>query len=154
MDTQSISNTTLLETHFSNYLSAFETLTPETLENDLSSRWHQQVEFKDPFNHVFDREHCQRIFEHMFTQCIDPKFTVNHKMLNGSVGSAYWTFEFKLSAKDNKPQTIMGNSLIELDSDGLIIKHIDYWDAAEQFYEKIPLIGGLIRLVKKRLRVD
>ncbi len=135
------------------YLKVFESLTLQSLETDLKPLWHDNVEFKDPFNHVFGKAHCTRLFEHMFTQCFEPRFTIQYKMLTGSVGSAYWIFEFKLAENDKAPQKIKGNSLIEFDADGLVIKHIDYWDAAEQFYEKIPLLGSLIRLVKKRLQV-
>ena len=27
---------------------------------------------------------------------------------------------------------------------------IDYWDASEQFYMKLPIIGGLLRLIRKQ----
>ena len=36
---------------------------------------------------------------------------------------------------------------------GMVIEHIDYWDSGEQFYEKIPIIGGLLRIIKNRLKV-
>jgi hypothetical protein len=29
--------------------------------------------------------------------------------------------------------------------------HRDYWDAAEELYEKLPVVGGLMRLIKRRL---
>jgi hypothetical protein len=34
----------------------------------------------------------------------------------------------------------------------LITEHRDYWDAAEELYEKIPVLGGLMRWLKKRAR--
>jgi hypothetical protein len=34
----------------------------------------------------------------------------------------------------------------------LIKEHRDYWDAAEELYEKIPVLGGLMRWLKKRAR--
>jgi hypothetical protein len=37
-------------------------------------------------------------------------------------------------------------------ADGRIARHRDYWDVAEELYEKVPLLGGLMRLVKRRLR--
>jgi hypothetical protein len=37
-----------------------------------------------------------------------------------------------------------------LDSDGLITVHRDYWDAAEELYEKLPLVGGVMRWLKAR----
>jgi hypothetical protein len=37
-----------------------------------------------------------------------------------------------------------------LDEAGRITLHRDYWDAAEELYEKLPLIGGLMRWLKRR----
>jgi hypothetical protein len=28
--------------------------------------------------------------------------------------------------------------------------HRDYWDAAEELYEKLPVVGGVMRWLKKR----
>ena len=33
---------------------------------------------------------------------------------------------------------------------GRILLHRDYWDAAEELYEKIPLVGALMRWLKTR----
>ena len=38
-------------------------------------------------------------------------------------------------------------------ADGRVAYHRDYWDAAEEVYEKIPLLGGLLRWIKRRLQV-
>ena len=37
-------------------------------------------------------------------------------------------------------------------ADGRVVEHRDYWDAAEQLYEKLPLIGGVLRLLKRSMR--
>jgi steroid Delta-isomerase len=31
-----------------------------------------------------------------------------------------------------------------------VVFHRDYWDAAEELYEKLPVIGALMRWLKKR----
>jgi hypothetical protein len=30
--------------------------------------------------------------------------------------------------------------------------HRDYWDAAEEMYEKLPVVSGLMRWLKRRAR--
>jgi len=37
-----------------------------------------------------------------------------------------------------------------LDSHNLIVVHRDYWDAAEELYEKLPWVGGLMRWLKRK----
>jgi hypothetical protein len=32
------------------------------------------------------------------------------------------------------------------------VYHRDYWDVAEELYEKVPVLGGLLRTIKRRLR--
>jgi hypothetical protein len=34
--------------------------------------------------------------------------------------------------------------------DGRVIRHRDYWDAAQELYEKMPVIGGLMRWLRRR----
>ncbi|MCA0424309.1 MAG: nuclear transport factor 2 family protein, partial [Proteobacteria bacterium] len=39
---------------------------------------------------------------------------------------------------------------LRLAADGRIAEHRDYWDAAEELYEKLPAIGALMRWLKRR----
>ena len=48
------------------------------------------------------------------------------------------------------PQTIRGGSHLVFSEDGLVTLHRDYWDAAEELYEKLPVVGSLMRWLKKR----
>lgn len=45
----------------------------------------------------------------------------------------------------------LGMSHLRFDAQGLVVYHQDYWNAADGLYEHIPLLGGMIRAIKKRL---
>jgi len=62
-----------------------------------------------------------------------------------------WDFEFRMRGKPVS-QCIRGSSHIRFNSAGLVIYHRDYWDAAEELYEKIPLLGNLMRFLKRQAR--
>jgi hypothetical protein len=47
-------------------------------------------------------------------------------------------------------QVIRGGSHLTLDPDGRISDHRDYWDAAEELYEKLPGLGALMRWLKRK----
>ena len=47
---------------------------------------------------------------------------------------------------------IEGSTYLVFGVDGRVVEHRDYWDAAEQLYEKLPLIGGVLRLLKRSMR--
>ena len=58
------------------------------------------------------------------------------------------------SIKKYKPdlaQVIRGSSHLRFDAQSKVCYHRDYWDAAEELYEKLPLIGGLMRFMKRRM---
>ena len=42
------------------------------------------------------------------------------------------------------------NAPLVFNEQGLVTMHRDYWDAAEELYEKLPLLGGLMRWLKRR----
>ena len=49
-------------------------------------------------------------------------------------------------------QVIRGASQLVFDELGRITLHRDYWDAAEELYEKLPLLGSLMRWLKGQAR--
>ena len=128
----------------------FEAVTPHNL-NRLGEFYHPQARFKDPFNEVVGIPAIQHIFAHMFVQLDQPRFVVTHQVLQGQQCCLTWEFRFGFKGfKTGQTQTILGASHLVLDEAGLITLHRDYWDAAEELYEKLPLIGGLMRWLKRR----
>ena len=49
------------------------------------------------------------------------------------------------------PQVIRGASHLRFDSAGKVTWHRDYWDAAEELYMTLPVIGWLMRRLRKAL---
>jgi hypothetical protein len=47
-------------------------------------------------------------------------------------------------------QAVRGASHVVFNEQGLVTMHRDYWDAAEELYEKLPVVGGVMRWLKKR----
>ena len=53
--------------------------------------------------------------------------------------------------KPDVVQKIHGASHLKFDTTGRIAYHRDYWDAADELYAKLPLIGPVMRYLKRRL---
>jgi steroid Delta-isomerase len=107
--------------------------------------------FKDPFNEVHGSAAIERIFAHMFHQLTEPRFVIVERAVDGDSAWLSWNLEYRLGA--GKPvQTIHGASHLKFAADGRVSCHRDYWDTAEELYESIPLLGGVLRLIKSRLR--
>ena len=132
------------------YIKFLEKLSPETLD-EISIYVAPNIRFKDPFNDVEGIEEMKMIFSHMFEEIEDVSFKVNKSFTGENNGCIEWTFSGKLR---EKPWIFNGTSILIFDHMGLIVEHTDYWDAAREFYEKIPFIGWVLALIRKRIAVS
>lgn len=129
----------------------YETLTPETLSR-IGEHYAADCYFKDPFNEVRDIDSVRDIFERMFRDLIDPRFRVEESLLDLDRAMLRWTFTFRVRAwQPHAVHVVEGVSLVRFGEDGRVVHHRDYWDPAEALYEKMPLIGTLLRAVKRRM---
>jgi steroid delta-isomerase len=127
----------------------FETISPASLDQ-VAELYTLDARFKDPFNEVQGPEAIRRIFEHMFESLDEPRFIVRDTIVQGRQAFLTWDFVFRMKRFDRAPQTIRGGSHLVLAADGRITLHRDYWDAAEELYEKLPVVGSLMRWLKRR----
>ena len=126
----------------------FESLTPESVAR-LGEHYAENAWFKDPFNEVEGLERIQRIFEHMFRRLEAPRFRVTDRI--GDAGGAMLAWEFRFRMR-GRAMLIRGATHLRFDGRGKVAYHRDYWDAAEELYARLPLLGGLMRLLQRRLR--
>jgi hypothetical protein len=63
-----------------------------------------------------------------------------------------WTMDVQFNNLNRgKLSRSSGMSHLRLDSDGLIKFHQDYWDSTSGFFQYVPIVGTLIRWIKRRL---
>ena len=130
----------------------FETLTPQSVA-DIATFYDPQARFKDPFNEVTGVPAIERIFQHMFGALDQPRFVITAQVLQGA--QCFLTWEFRFGFKGHQrgvTQVILGATHLTLSDAGQITLHRDYWDAAEELYEKLPLLGSLMRWLKRRAK--
>lgn len=126
----------------------FESISQENTV-DLKQIYTEDVFFKDPFNEVNGIQHVITIFDHMFHQLDQPRFVVTTHVSQGDQAFLTWDFLFKMKRFNRNEQCIRGASHIRFAADGHVSYHRDYWDVAEELYEKLPLIGSVMRGLKK-----
>lgn len=136
---------------FLRYAAIFESLTPESLP-ELCKLVSPDIHFKDPFQEVRGVDAFRHIFADMFARLTAPRFEVQ-SVATTSINTAFirWDFTFQMN-KNSRPQLIKGVSEILLNAQGLVSEHIDFWDAAENVYEKIPVIGSILRVMKRQFQ--
>jgi steroid Delta-isomerase len=127
----------------------FEGLAPADLAR-LGEIYTDDARFKDPFNEVRGVPAIRGVFEHMFASLDAPRFVVREVIVQGPQCFLTWDFVFRMRRFNKGEQIIRGGSHLQLGPDGRITLHRDYWDAAEELYEKLPVLGGLMRWLKRR----
>lgn len=136
--------------HVARVIAFFETLTPQTLDQ-LAQVYAADARFKDPFNDVCGLDAIRRIFEHMFVALRQPRFVITRHVAQGADCFLTWDFYFFMDRLGGgAEQKIAGATHLVFNAEGRIGLHRDYWDAAEELYEKLPIVGSLMRWLKRR----
>ena len=128
----------------------FETLSRANVAR-IGEFYTADARFKDPFNDVRGPAAIGRIFDHMFEQVEAPRFEVHAAIAQGEQAFLTWTMHFRLRGA---AAAIRGASHLHLAPDGRVAEHRDYWDAAEELYEKLPVLGALMRWLRRKLAAD
>jgi ketosteroid isomerase-like protein len=135
--------------HLERTVALFENLKRQDLPR-LAEFYTAEARFKDPFNEVQGTAAIQRIFEHMFVTLDEPRFVIRERIVQGQQCFLTWDFLFRMKRFNRDEQCVRGGSHLVFAEDGRIQLHRDYWDAAEELYEKLPLVGALMRWLKRR----
>lgn len=137
------------QTRINALLQFYQTLTPESV-SDFGTFYSETAYFKDPFNEVHHLADIQAIFSRMFRQIDEPRFEILERV--GDQGGLFlvWDLHFRLGSwKPDQARRIHGVSHLRFDADAKVCYHRDYWDTGEELYEKLPLLGLGVRLLRR-----
>jgi steroid Delta-isomerase len=130
----------------------FQTLTPASVVR-MDEVYMPDAHFRDPFNEVRDIESLKRIFNEMFVRLHDPHFVIIETIAEENGAVLIWDFTFRMkSLQPAMPRRIHGLSHVRFAADGRVNYHRDYWDAAGELYERLPIVGSLMRWLKSRAK--
>jgi limonene-1,2-epoxide hydrolase len=129
------------------YAQFMGSLSQETLPQ-IAQHVANDVLFRDPFNEVVGIEKMQKIFAHMYETMGDVRFDILHHAMDGKTGLLHWRVAATLRGK---PWEFEGMTKVEFNEDGLVVSHLDYWDAARDFYERFPIIGWSLKAIRRKI---
>ena len=132
-------------------IQSFETLSQDHV-NTLADLYNAEAFFKDPFNEVRGHAAIIAIFKHMFKQVDAPRFKIRQSILEHNDAFIVWDFYFCIKNKSGPELCIHGSSHLRFSPDHKVIYHRDYWDSAEELYEKIPGLGWIMRSLRRMAR--
>ena len=129
-------------------LAWYGTLTPATLAR-IDEFYHPQARFKDPFNDVQGIAAIRRIFEHMFANTTAPRFIIREELGDAHRAFVTWDFVFGMSGRGF---AVHGATRFGFDAAGLVTEHRDYWDPAEELWQKLPVLGTPVAWLRRRMQ--
>ena len=134
--------------------------------DDLDRLLADDVLFKDPFNDIRGRDAFVKIFQSMLndfnnlsivvTHCApqDPSYRSGAEIAaqtETTTGFIRWRMSGQLVRLKNRDFDVTGVSEVRLNDRGEVVAHIDYWDVAQGLYESFPVIGPILRRLRRRL---
>lgn len=133
------------------FVGFFEGLQPADLDH-IGDIYTDDVHFVDPFSDFNGLPALTRIFEAMFTKMREYDLQVHEfGMIGPDTGFVRWTMSGYVKQLGKDIWVVDGGSIIRFAEDGRVHEHIDYWDAASQMYERLPVIGWILKKIRMRL---
>jgi len=129
---------------FKSYFTKME-FTNESILNEI---YFIDVQFTDPIHEIQGVQNLIQYFNKLNDNLDSGSFVFTEESFIGNKAFLSWDMKLKLK-KPNKYVTASGITVLTIDEK--IIKHRDYFDAGELFYENVPVVGGLIRFLKKKI---
>jgi hypothetical protein len=125
----------------------YENLSPQSLQT-LSEVYASQARFRDPFNDVQGTQAITHIFDDMFKRAHQPRFVITGRVQQGLQAFVTWDFSFGMGGQ---VRVVQGCSQLRFDAEGLVLDHRDYWDTANELYVHLPVVGWLMRWLRRKL---
>jgi hypothetical protein len=122
------------------YVRFYEAMTQDSLSR-LPDLVAPDVHFVDPFNDVRGVAALQRVMLKTLHDLPGHRFVVTHRAWDGDTCLMRWQFDAEAK----------GGLKLSFDDDGKVARHIDHWDAGKEFYEKLPLLGAVLRAIRQRV---
>ncbi|SFG20275.1 nuclear transport factor 2 family protein [Neptunomonas qingdaonensis] len=136
-----------MDNWLADYVEVLENLSSDNLDS-LRSITSQAFSFRDPFNHTHTQADFVAIMQDMFQRLSTVRFQVHRSVQHNHDAFIYWTFYGH--SRFTGAFSFEGVSRIEASDSGKVILHHDFWDGSE-LMEKVPLLGAVIRKVRRKL---
>lgn len=127
----------------------FNEMTPAKLAG-LGDIYAPGVKFEDPINAVEGHAALQRVFEDLFKQLGEVRIAVNDAHGDDRTGFLLWTMRYRFRGGD---RLIRGTSHLRFAADGRVISQQDFWDASFAVYGEFPLLGWVMKGIRRMVRV-
>jgi hypothetical protein len=129
----------------------YQEITPERIRRYLADVYAEDVFLADPFKTVEGLPALEAYFlrsAETFEAC---SFKIEDVTRDGGEFYVRWVMDLTLTRAKDAPVQALGMSHVRLNADGKVVFQQDYFDAAGAVYERLPVIGRVLRGIRNRL---
>lgn len=131
------------------FTEVYQSLTKDNLST-LKTVYSPAISFQDPLHQVQGYAAFEAYFAALYTHLECCRFEIKDLFYQNNQACVIWTMTFvHPRLKGGKPVCVEGTSHLQF-NEIYIEKHRDYTDLGQMLYEHIPVLGAVIRTLKKR----
>jgi len=130
------------------FCSIYQSLNKDNLAL-LKEVYSDNLVFTDPLQQVNGIEALTAYFEHLYQNMDHCRFHIQQVIAQEGQACVVWKMEYA-HQKIKKGQPIVVEGVSYLQFSEKIDRHRDYLDLGQMLYEQLPLIGPVIKTIKKR----
>ncbi|RXJ94576.1 hypothetical protein CRV00_06520 [Malaciobacter molluscorum] len=135
------------------YCDFFENIHKNTSIDKYKLFFDDNSVFQDPFQKVQGVNKIYKVFQDMYETLHSANFKIKDYSANDKQAFIQWKFIYKMK-KSSDESSFVGVSIVKFDENSKVISHIDYWDAASNIYEKIPFLGVILKIIRKKISIN
>lgn len=133
------------------FLTTYQELTADNLHR-LAEIYSEKIHFIDPAHEIHGLEQLSSYFAGLYREVQSIKFQFNHPVRIDNEAYLQWLMALQHpKLQGGRMISVPGASYLRFADNGKVVHHRDYFDLGAMLYEQLPLLGTVIRTLKRRL---
>ena len=114
-----------------------------------------QIDFIDPIHSLKGSDKMKEYYSNLYKNAENVQFEFKDFVQSEEKVVAVWKMTLKTDKLNGgEPYSVEGNSVIHFGPSGKAIYHRDYFDLGAFVYEKIPVVGYVVKKIKNRMKEE
>ncbi|MBS9404948.1 nuclear transport factor 2 family protein [Halomonas sp. TRM85114] len=131
---------------------AFFNKLDKTCTKNLDKVYSADVTFDDPIHHFEGITALEAYYQSLYNNVTSCHFIFHQSQRQGDDAFVTWTMKLVHPRLDSgKPIEVEGCSHLRFAADGRVAQQRDYFDVGAMIYERLPLLGRMVKGIKQRL---
>jgi len=133
------------------FLRTYQKLTAGNLQ-ELANLYTEDIRFIDPVHEIKGLNRLTEYFANLYSSIGRIGFQFSHQVRQGAEGYVQWQMTFTHPRlKKGREIVVPGASYLHFTGEDKVNLHQDYFDLGAMLYEHLPMLGGIISTIKRRL---